>query len=450
MDTLLEMRERLLMATKAGVAGPSLATLIANCDAKATELEETSKNWQMLERVRFEEERPEQDSPFAWFRDAIREEDRDKLLAVLKTRLDDLLGSMSHLVGALGTSFTPTPGQGFEAVTISHGSGGIRRLMIRGGPGTNLHFFRVLGDGPQAALKQISALGRLIDSQTRMQQLMFDCERASKTHVDFYVLLAAVFFSRGLVFETFDVASEGLRQLIGDEPLARRSSALIQTELELRYAQAIGFHTWSLMDFADLPLIQSRLQRALEMCEVVRRIEGGGVVPPYPQGLQADPRFLREIAAIHGEAAELGFTLGAPGDQPTGCLGETALFLAYARSAFENCDGNVQLRGYYVNTLLYALSSSDSDDSVSERVTLAAELESGESTDMNFADTLAWHWYKLALRERAAGRRRRFLRKAEIHVRNAQAALPSGHRYYTWLINRHAAVILGGAPVHIP
>lgn len=319
---------------------------------------------------------------------------------------------------------------------------------MRSGPAGGLYSFRVSGEGAIDALNKFAAfhstIGRKLDRMERTeievarQQLVLSCRVRAADEPEYYILLAAVFFSNGSWFQTYDIALEGLRKWDSEPTLPTRIKE------ELLYAKAVGYHQWSLQEIPNVLALGARLPRLLGMYrEVLSASIAFGNSPSF-----VAVRCYREIAAVFGECRELGIALPLVDDDRQVMRSVHARTdamlsaqIAYAQCAYDQTPITDPLRPYYVNTLLYALTEEDGDDTVNKRNELASELEDHGEVDANFVDTLAYHFLSLAERETVQQRRRKFAEAAKSYIRTALKSVSDKSGYYKQMLGRHETEI---------
>ncbi len=454
--------------------------LVQDLEIGIERLDSVSRDKQWIERLRLAFDpsvEQTEGSLREQFLGAMKDNRREAMQEVLSRRLGELIAELEDLQQRLSLAAvtTPSPPMSFESEEPSFGIRGI----LNSQPGGHAYSLRFQSPILPAHLLRIQDLLEALDrapsdpEQRRLnvyelQQEMYRCEVEHREEPEYYLLLALVFSSRQMWFQSYDAADQGLKKIRAREHPGAPSApdrAAASATTELLFAQASAFTNWTLERYADLPAVAERfLGRAAGMARQSLRLQQQWAAVLHPVG-DLDPRCLRELGNIYGTAREAQIPLavdagdrelaGLPAEPPPDLLDA---FLGLARLAYRWGRDDDRMRVHYVNSLLYAMTEKDSPRDLVERRELAGILAAEDALDgdPNFLDTLAWHHFRLARRLQREG----LPFAPDLHIAHERIESAWGHLkrnrrwrgngYYERLIERHCTEIAAAWEEHHP
>jgi hypothetical protein len=318
-------------------------------------------------------------------------------------------------------------------------------------------------------LQQVESLLKDLDKEEMpekegiVQQLhtvMWEAKRESQGEPEYHLMLAAMYASRGLWFEAYLAADQGLRRLHTALP-PPVGIDLDQVEFEAQLLKGAALHHWALTRYGDLPQFAGQFLEEAAECVRKALTTSSREIIPGPLGTRRDPRALRELATIYGNAREVEeFSRRAgrlkEGEKlliPDECDLELAglpttdvpvdlfqLYRALAERAYEGATNVPSMRVSFVNTLLFALVEEDEGKDSDRKSKLVGELDELNAREeyINCLDTLAWFYYRRARHTASLGSDPSAdLRRAKEYVGRARAKLQKSkrmQRFFTELV----------------
>jgi len=453
-----------------------VSQLVAKLEQDLRKLDSVANDRQRLERLQMALESdfsPEEAPLLTELMAALRGNKRKMLQEILQQKRTALLADLRDLQQGLSVAASTTPDPSLSFIQLPEEPTSPVRAILRSKPGGTAYVMSFQDDRVEAHLMRLQELLRTLDTakdrthreriSLDLQREMYQCEVRLGGVPEFHLLLATVYSSRQMWFQAFDAADQGLKKLWPERDPERdgtpsRERAWAITELLL--VKGLAFLEWTRERYADLKVVTADfLGEAAELCRTSLRLQQKWTSildrPPQP-----DPRCLRELATIYGTCAELGIPLKVQAEdwllaslpselEPT----LPDLFLAFSRAAYRwgrwGRDED-RMRVYYQNSLLYALTKRDHDTDIEERQELAGLFARAEETreDPNFLDTLAWHHYVLAMRDKRQGvHHAPGIQRAKKYIGQAWKRVRKHHRYFHWLIAGHREAILEEAEI---
>lgn len=255
-----------------------------------------------------------------------------------------------------------------------------------------------------------------------LHSVMRDAKLHCQEEPEYQLMLAALYADRGLWFESYVAANQGLRRLLA--MTASANLVVPQARFEAILLKGTALQHWALAQYSNLPIVAGQfLEEAADCIRQALSVHSQALSEPL--GTREDPRAIRELATIYGNARELEvFSRRAgrlkpnqnlfsmrQGDLELVGAGQSAdinlldMYRALAERAFELAGSVPSMYGRFLNTLLFALVEVGRDEDSERRAKLASELEAITLQDepINSLDTLAWYHFRNAQRARDRG-----------------------------------------------
>jgi hypothetical protein len=297
--------------------------------------------------------------------------------------------------------------------------------VVRGHAEGTSYFIRFQSPRIVRYLRRLESLIKDLDgdeekragSVQQLHSVMREAKREGQKEPEYHLMLATLYAGRGLWFEAYVASDQGLRSALSP---AQPGVLIEQVLFEAQLLKGAALQHWALARYGDLPQLAGQfleeaagcLRSALTM-QVHENLSG-------TMGSRKDPRALRELATIYGNAREVevlsrrggrlqeGHSLlvpsaidrelaGLPADAPLDLLD---LYRALAERAYAGAGDVPSMRIYFVNSLLFALVEQDDGEDTDRKTELARELDDLTSREehLNCLDTLAWFHFRRARR----------------------------------------------------
>lgn len=363
---------------------------------------------------------------------SLRKADQGELRSAISSELEKLRNRVCDLEQQMVIASPPPPDEDVAFDVLGESFPELQGVVRSQAEGT-AYFIRFQSQRILGHLQRIESLLGQLDHENeeankaisdRLNKIMRDAKGDSFREPEYHLMLAAIYASRGLWFEAYVAADQGLRRLGANSAQTVPEIRIEQVRFETQLIKGATLQHWALARYGDLPKFAGQFLG--EAAECVRKALEASAPEDIqgPLGSREDPRALRELATIFGNAREveefsrksgrlkdgenlmsLGepyFELaGLPTDEKHSLL---ALYRALAERAYDRVAGVPSMRVYFVNTFLFALVEEEKEDSVQE-ARLAHELEAliEHEEQINFLDTLAWFHYRRAKRIQSRG-----------------------------------------------
>jgi hypothetical protein len=406
---------------------------------------------------------------------SLRHADQRELRLALSSELGKLRNRVCDLEQQMLIASPPPPEEDAAFDLLGESSPELHGVVRSQADGT-AYFIRfqsstILGhlQGIESLLGQIESSNSEGSSKEIVDNLhvaMRDAKRESHEEPEYNLMLSAIYASRGLWFEAYVAADQGLRRLGANSTPSLPDIEIEQVRFETQLIKGAALQHWALARYGDLPPFAG--QFLSEAAECVRK----ALAVSVPEGIQGplgsceDPRALRELATIFGNAREVEnfsrkagrlqggedlisleevyFDLaGLPAGKERNLLN---LYRAFAEKAYAGIARVPSMRVYFVNTFLFALVEEDGDD-YEQRETLASELEllNDQKEHFNFLDTLSCFHYRRALRASMQNKdfsvdlekAKKYLGRARTKFKNSKS---KQHFYKEMLLAREADI----------
>jgi hypothetical protein len=406
------------------------------------DLEDFEKNWdqwdalrQILQTLEGQEEAPGMLEGLHKILQDTNHVDGEEVERLLKQELDELIGEVDRLQGEIANRLSPPEAPGSTLELKNEHVQAIDTLVVR---------FRSAPSVPSAAypigsfrfrnpviVGHLSPMAALLgqtkdhsgtaDTQDRLRDMWLELRRLDlHDQPEFFLLFSVLYLAQGRWMQAYDMAHHGLALADGrNAAVDGRDDIAACGELLLARAGAGRAFVHAVrMDFPAT--CEAFLQNAIEDCLSSLRTqrEAGSN--------QSDARCLREIAVIlcsshdpvYGpRTAYQPIRLAikpeelAPWIAPDTLADPLVMASAFARKAFEQKKQGEHAETLYMNTHLYVMTEIDRraiDNGApaqyeEERIDLALQLTNRHGDDPNLLDTLMWHMFVLAERERKEG-----------------------------------------------
>jgi hypothetical protein len=384
-----------------------------------------------LRAVRLAIEAPESwgENFFARLR-ALRGQGKKELQAALLESLSELSNRVCEIEQQLVIA-APEPPIESESFDYQEPLSVEEQGILRSQPGGTAYFIRFQSERIQNHLRSIEEFLHLLDATERksperrkveaaLQAAMRQAQRECSDDPEYRLLRSSIYCSRRLWFEAYVAADLGLRFLEKNRSQGSPEAPEVQFEkvrFELLLMKAAARHSWGLERYGDLPVLVGQFLRDAARC--LRSALDQADEPPGNTllGSAEDPRALRELATIYGNALVIERFSRDGGVLPTGSEeifpveswgvaliasqsnDEPTLlnvYLGLAERAYREASKTPSMRAYYVNTLLYALVEKGDAESLRQAKNLAFELADSNTSHerVNFLDTLAWFHFR--------------------------------------------------------
>jgi hypothetical protein len=264
-------------------------------------------------------------------------------------------------------------------------------------------------DGKQGVDREVVEL--------HLHAVMRDAKRNCQEDVEYQLMLAVLYANRGLWFEAYVAANQCLRRL-SSLSLSAAGIELVQVEIEAQLLKGAALQHWALARYSGLPqFVGQFLEEAAECIRKALSI-GSRRALPGSLGTGRDPRALRELATIYGNAREVeefsrktgrlkdgqGLVAFVEADLELAGLDTRApmnllnLYRVLAEKAYAGAVEVPSMYYLFVNTLLFALVEEDDGRDSPKKDELVRELDelSAREERINYLDTLAWFYYRKA------------------------------------------------------
>ncbi|MCH9648148.1 MAG: hypothetical protein K0U98_07915 [Deltaproteobacteria bacterium] len=475
-DLRFRVKHQCLPLLQKGEVPDDVHQLIDSLHGEITQLRNKYSTWINLEHFKHAVELLDDESvgDLGRFRRAVRDVDKEALSQLLDEKLKPVIDSMETLQRRISVSFAPLPdiSLSFES-TLGMSSLGTRAIL-RSHPGGGVVYApEFQSEKVRRWIEKLQPLLKLLNSEaeetraTAREALLrdlFECEVELKGHPEFYLLLNSIYSSHDKWFQAYEAAVQGRRSIWKSEmPRAktRRPQEHLASTCELLLAEATALRVWTLELYWDLPLVAAGLlEKAAQLCRLCRQRQRDWEKSLSPRSTaRREARCLRELSILYGAAREIDLRIepGAQDLQEANLSAKESkdpslgLFRFFARRAVEALkEEELEMRMYYVNGLLYALTVSGNECELEERRALAREFDKNEQrrdSDPILLDTQAWHHYHLARHQEKAGEAfQEELEQARRMISRAVDLSSDREGYYGELVRRHRAEIFAAEP----
>lgn len=466
------IKHQCLPLLKKGEIPEDVHQLIDRLHDEITELRRKYSTWMNLEHFKQAVELLDDESveDLGRFRRAVRDVDKTTLSRLLDEKLKPVIDSMEKLQRRISVSFAPLPdiSLSFE-LTLGMSSLGTRAIL-RSHPGGGVVYSpEFQSEEVRRWIGKLQPLLQLLNSEERATRAaareallrdLYECEVDLNGHPEFYLLLNSIYSSHERWFQAYEAAVQGRRSIWkSNMPRAktRHPTEKLASTCELLLAEATALRVWTLELYWDLPLVAAGLlEKAAQLCRLCRQLQRD-----WQKSLSArstarrEARCLRELSILYGASREISIHIepsaqdlleanlsAEESEDPS--LG---LFRFFARRAVEALqEDEPEMRMYFVNGLLYALTVSGREDELEERRGLAQEFEMNEDrrdSDPILLDTQAWHHFRVAQHQERLGEPfEEELEQARRMISRAVALSPDRIGYYGEIVRRHQAEIM--------